>query len=89
MYAVCTRNVTGIGGLTTFARVWIWVALAVWPLVFAGMLTAPPAVPQTWAAPKFCCRPVAADGTPGGNRAGAAAREPAQGEAAPSLLCWR
>ncbi|HET8607887.1 MAG TPA: hypothetical protein VFL66_12780 [Gaiellaceae bacterium] len=41
MYAVCSfavGDVTGIGGLTDFARVWIWVAFAVWAVVFAAML---------------------------------------------------
>jgi len=41
MYAVCSLaagSVTGIGGLVSFGRVWIWVALAVWAIVFAGML---------------------------------------------------
>ncbi len=41
MYAVCSLaagSVTDIGGLVRFGRVWIWVALAVWAVVFAGML---------------------------------------------------
>lgn len=41
MYAVCsvaTGSATGIGGIGSFGRVWIWVALAVWAIVMAGML---------------------------------------------------
>jgi tellurite resistance protein TehA-like permease len=41
MYAVCsiaTGSISGIGAISSFGRVWIWVALAVWALVFAGML---------------------------------------------------
>lgn len=41
MYAVCSiaaGDVTGIGGLASFGRAWIWVALAVWAIVFAGMM---------------------------------------------------
>lgn len=41
MYAVCSFAVgerTGIGGLTSFARVWIWVAFALWAAVLAAML---------------------------------------------------
>ena len=41
MYAVCSFAVgdrTGIGGLTEFARVWIWVAFALWAVVLAAML---------------------------------------------------
>jgi tellurite resistance protein TehA-like permease len=41
MYAVCsflTGSAGGIPGITDFARVWIWVALAVWLLVFLAML---------------------------------------------------
>jgi tellurite resistance protein TehA-like permease len=41
MYAACSfavGDVAGIDGLVTFARVWIWVALAVWAAVGAGMV---------------------------------------------------
>jgi tellurite resistance protein TehA-like permease len=41
MYAACsvaTASVTGIGGIGSFGRVWIWVALTVWLVVFAGMI---------------------------------------------------
>jgi tellurite resistance protein TehA-like permease len=39
MYSVCSivgGNVTGIGGLTDFGRIAIWVAFAVWVVVCAG-----------------------------------------------------
>ena len=42
MYAVCsiaTGSITGIGGISSFGRVWIWLALAVWTLAFVGMLS--------------------------------------------------
>jgi tellurite resistance protein TehA-like permease len=41
MYAVCssaTSSVGGIGGIGTFADVWIWIALAVWAIVLIGTL---------------------------------------------------
>lgn len=41
MYAVCSFVVgtaAGVGWITSFARVWVWVALAVWAVVFAAML---------------------------------------------------
>jgi len=41
MYAVCSMaagGVTGIDGVSTFGRIWIWIALAVWGVVFAGMI---------------------------------------------------
>lgn len=41
MYAVCsvaTSRVTGIGGIGSFGRAWIWVAFAVWAIVMASML---------------------------------------------------
>lgn len=41
MYAVCSiaaARVTGIGGIGSFGRAWIWVALAVWVVVLAGMV---------------------------------------------------
>ncbi len=40
MYAACSFVVgalTSTTGITGFARVWVWVALAVWLLVFAAM----------------------------------------------------
>ena len=45
MYAACSfivGAVTGIGGITEFARVWVWVALAVWILVCVAMLRRAP-----------------------------------------------
>lgn len=42
MYAVCSfavAQVQGIAGIADFARVWIWVAFAVWLAVFAGMVS--------------------------------------------------
>ncbi|HZD87614.1 MAG TPA: tellurite resistance/C4-dicarboxylate transporter family protein [Gaiellaceae bacterium] len=41
MYSVCSfavARIEDIGGIAHFARVWIWVAFAVWLLVFAGLL---------------------------------------------------
>jgi hypothetical protein len=41
MYAVCSfavAQVDGIGGIADFARYWIWLAFAVWLMVFVGML---------------------------------------------------
>ncbi len=41
MYAVCSFTVGGlsqISGILDFAKVWVWVALAVWLLVFTAML---------------------------------------------------
>ncbi len=41
MYAVCsiaTGSVSGVSGIGGFGRAWIFVALAVWLVVFAGML---------------------------------------------------
>jgi tellurite resistance protein TehA-like permease len=41
MYAVSTlaaRSVTGIGGLSSVGRIWVWCALAVWLAVLLGML---------------------------------------------------
>jgi tellurite resistance protein TehA-like permease len=41
MYAACsftTGQVTGITGITTFGRVWTWVACAITLLVFAGLI---------------------------------------------------
>ncbi|MGH3049532.1 MAG: tellurite resistance/C4-dicarboxylate transporter family protein [Gaiellaceae bacterium] len=41
MYAVSSiaaGSVTGVAGLASFGRVWIWLALAVWAAAFAGML---------------------------------------------------
>jgi tellurite resistance protein TehA-like permease len=43
MYAACSFVVgtaTGTGGLTDFARVWVWVAAAVWLIVLTAMLRA-------------------------------------------------
>ncbi len=41
MYAVCsiaTSSIGGIGGIGTFGRVWIWIALGIWTLVFIGTI---------------------------------------------------
>jgi hypothetical protein len=41
MYAACSfvvGTVAGVGAATNFARVWVWIALAVWAVVFAAML---------------------------------------------------
>jgi tellurite resistance protein TehA-like permease len=41
MYAACSfavAKVEAISGIERFARIWIWIAFAVWVLVFAGML---------------------------------------------------
>jgi tellurite resistance protein TehA-like permease len=41
MYAVCslaTGSVTGIGGLSSFGRLWIWVAFGVWLAALLGAL---------------------------------------------------
>ncbi len=41
MYAACSfivGKLTETGGIVDFARVWVWVALAVWLVVFAGMV---------------------------------------------------
>jgi hypothetical protein len=45
MYAACSfvvGEVTHTSGITDFARVWVWVALAVWLVVFAAMLSLGP-----------------------------------------------
>ncbi|MGH2844326.1 MAG: tellurite resistance/C4-dicarboxylate transporter family protein [Solirubrobacteraceae bacterium] len=45
MYAACSfvvGAVTDTPGITDFARVWVWVALAVWALVFGSMLRGAP-----------------------------------------------
>ena len=41
MYAACSFVVgAGVhaGAITSFARVWVWVALAVWAVVFLGLI---------------------------------------------------
>lgn len=41
MYAGCSfavGTITGTVAITRFAQVWVWVALALWLVVFAGML---------------------------------------------------
>jgi tellurite resistance protein TehA-like permease len=45
MYAACSfvvGKLTQAPGITDFARVWVWVAAAVWTIVFAAMLTRAP-----------------------------------------------
>jgi tellurite resistance protein TehA-like permease len=47
MYAACSYGVgtvTHTAGITDFARVWVWVALALWLVVFAGMVRRAPAL---------------------------------------------
>jgi tellurite resistance protein TehA-like permease len=51
MYAACSFVVgplTGTTGITDFARVWVWVALAVWLVVFAAMLRRAPGLLRGW-----------------------------------------
>ncbi|MGZ4247652.1 MAG: SLAC1 family transporter [Solirubrobacteraceae bacterium] len=41
MYAACSFVIgtnTAVGAATSFARVWVWIALAVWAVVFVAML---------------------------------------------------
>jgi tellurite resistance protein TehA-like permease len=41
MYAACSfavGMVAAASGITSFARVWVWVALAVWAIVFAALV---------------------------------------------------
>ena len=45
MYAVCSfivGSVVGIPAITDFAQVWVWVGLAAWLVVFAGMIRRAP-----------------------------------------------
>ena len=45
MYAACSfvvGELSKTGGIVDFARVWVWVALAVWLVVFAGMVARAP-----------------------------------------------
>lgn len=45
MYAACSffvGTVSGASGITDFARVWVWIALAVWVVVFVAMLRRAP-----------------------------------------------
>jgi tellurite resistance protein TehA-like permease len=55
MYAACSfivGAVAKIEGITTFAQVWVWIALAVWLVVFAAMVRrAPTLIRPTPAAP--------------------------------------
>jgi hypothetical protein len=47
MYAACsftTGAFAGIPGITDFARVWVWLAVAVWLVVFVAMLRRAPAL---------------------------------------------
>ena len=47
MYAACSFIVGAVGhtaAITDFARVWVWVALAVWLVVFAAMLRRAPSL---------------------------------------------
>jgi tellurite resistance protein TehA-like permease len=50
MYAACSfvvGSVTGIQGITDFGRVWVWVGVAVWAVVFGAMLRRIPALMLT------------------------------------------
>jgi tellurite resistance protein TehA-like permease len=41
MYAACsfvTGTALGLGGITAFARVWVWIALIIWCSVVLGAL---------------------------------------------------
>ena len=41
MYAACSFVVgaaAGVGASTDFARVWVWIALVVWAVVFGAMI---------------------------------------------------
>jgi hypothetical protein len=41
MYAACSflvGSAAHAGGITDFARVWVWVGVAVWLIVFAAMI---------------------------------------------------
>ena len=56
MYAACSfvvGAVTSTGGIADFARVWVWVAVAVWFAVFAAMVARAPtlAAPRAGSAP--------------------------------------
>lgn len=54
MYAACSFVVGGLTqtpGVTDFARVWVWVALAVWLAVFAAMVARAPKLLNRDAAP--------------------------------------
>jgi tellurite resistance protein TehA-like permease len=45
MYAVCSfvvGPITSTRGITEFARVWVWIALAVWLIVFTAMISRGP-----------------------------------------------
>ena len=45
MYAACSFVVGAAAhasGITSFARIWVWVGLAVWLAVFGGMLARAP-----------------------------------------------
>lgn len=47
MYAACSfivGKLTQTAGIGDFARVWVWVSVAVWVIVFAGMLRRAPAL---------------------------------------------
>src|SRR5581483_9276833 len=47
MYAACSfvvGTVSKLEGITTFAQVWVWIALAVWLVVLAAMTSRAPSV---------------------------------------------
>ena len=51
MYAACSfvvGPVSGIRGITDFARVWVWIAFAVWLVVLAAMLRRAPRLLRSW-----------------------------------------
>jgi tellurite resistance protein TehA-like permease len=51
MYAACSFVVgplSGITGITDFARIWVWIAFAVWLLVLTAMLRRAPGLLRGW-----------------------------------------
>jgi tellurite resistance protein TehA-like permease len=49
MYAACSfvvGTVTATPGIVDFARIWVWVSVAVWAVVFAGMVRRAPSLAQ-------------------------------------------
>ena len=51
MYAACSFVVgplSGITGITEFARVWVWIAFAVWLVVLVAMLRRAPRLLRSW-----------------------------------------
>jgi tellurite resistance protein TehA-like permease len=68
MYAVCsiaTGSTSGIGGISNFGRVWIWVALTVWTVVLVGMFSRAVASRRTIRGGRSSHRPTRAGRTRG------------------------